>query len=130
MRLPEEFRSFVSFLGTWDTSRQLRYPATPFFVGFPIPTPKPLYHPYLVTAAHSIRRAQQTASPLFVRFNVAQGNSIVLEMTTDWIFHDDEAVDLAVLPFDPPETYEVGLIPTETFATDRDIQGYDFGIGD
>jgi hypothetical protein len=96
----------------------------------PVRGRKEWYHTYLVTAAHSIRSVQEKAGSLYVRFNTNDGGSAVVETTTDWVFPDDEAVDLALLPYEPSETYEVGPLPLEGFATDELIAHHNFGIGD
>ncbi|MFZ2490204.1 MAG: hypothetical protein WA208_01840 [Thermoanaerobaculia bacterium] len=99
-------------------------------VGVGVTGQKGDYHPYLATAAHNVRRAQDSASPLLIRYNTTDGGSVVEETTTNWYFHPDPAVDLAVLPFDPPASYEVGLIPAETFAFDELLEKHYFGTGD
>jgi hypothetical protein len=130
MRLPNEFRNSVVFLGTAERYGEVRYRGTAFLVGVPVPGLKNLYHTYLATAGHSIKRAQNTASRLFVRWNTNDGESVVVETTTDWFFHDDEAVDLALLDVEVPNTREIGLVPVEAFATDELLKEHDFGLGD
>lgn len=130
MRLPDDFRNCVSFLGTRLPDGGVSYRGTVFVIGYPVPDRRNYYHTYLATAAHNIRYARSSGTGLVIRYNTTDGGSVEVDTTTDWYYHPDESVDLAVVPFDPPEKYQTGLIPVETFATDDLLQEHNFGIGD
>src|ERR1043166_5102205 len=114
MRVPDVFADTVCFLAAEKHEEgRVRhiFGGTAFFVGVPAVSVKDEWHLYLVTAKHCITEAGKFTGPLRVRVNVA-GKSELVE-ATDWIFHEDEAVDLAVTAFDYEGEMEHSFIPAD-----------------
>jgi hypothetical protein len=67
-----------------------------------------------------------------LRVNVQGGGYELVRVKSEWIYPDNEAVDLAVLLDREmlPATLEYTSVPLEMFATDELIQREEIGIGD
>ena len=99
---------------------------------------------YLVTNRHVAQPGIESGTPhnalevwLRVNYKVPQGNEqsvtakIPMNGVTHWYFSDDEAVDLAVMPFIPDENvYDLEKIPVSMFATSDKIKARSINVGD
>jgi hypothetical protein len=130
VRFPGGVTNSIVFLGARANGEAVRYGGTAFLVGIPASGSVNLHHSYLVTAAHSVRAAGQKGLPLCIRYNTTDGKAIVVEAGTNWLFHDDAAVDLAVLPVALPANHDLMDVPAEAIATDDLLAQQSFGIGD
>jgi hypothetical protein len=103
MRVPDEILNCVCFLAT-----KARVPGRrgleDFFLGtgfFIQVESAHTTHYYLITARHLIDRARENGYPdLFIRLNRRDGDARTIPISSDWIFPDNPASDVAVLPFD------------------------------
>jgi hypothetical protein len=84
---------------------------------------------YLVTAKHVADRVEHRE--VFVRMNSYDGKIGLLRgAAVPWYKHPtDLAVDVAVLPFDPPDWAKFTAIRTDQFATDEIIRTANIGPG-
>jgi hypothetical protein len=100
MQFPPKLKDIVGFLyashnGSFDPI------GTAFFV-FEYQADIGFY--YLVTCKHVIKDFLDSGDIIHVRFNRNDGEGVdYIPLPDDWIYHEDEAVDLAVLPWMPPE---------------------------
>ena len=79
-----------------------------------------LRHSYLVTARHVIRDAQALGySVFYVRLNMANGRSVTAGIPDVWIYPENPAVDIAVLPVTLPS--EVGGMRTQLLTVQSEI---------
>jgi hypothetical protein len=78
MRVPDDIRDCVGFLGTRSHDQVMRYRGTAFLVSVQCEEPGLDFRPqYLVTAKHCLERAQ---GPLFVRLNTKDGSVLCEEL--------------------------------------------------
>lgn len=107
---------------------------TAFVLSVAAETNPEVHHGYLVTAAHCIREAQRRYGALFMRVNQHPDDSAALiELNAAWVFHEDEANDVAVLHFPPPapfNLYRIIAIERESVATEKVRETEAIGIGD
>jgi hypothetical protein len=84
---------------------------------------------YLITAKH-VAEALQTGTA-GVRLNARDGGFGIHPVAARrWFIHQDSSVDIAVLPFDPPDWADVSVYSTSHFATPFKMQTKNFGPGD
>lgn len=129
MRIPDEIRDCVGFLGTRGHDNVMRYRGTAFFVSVQCEDRSLDFRPhYLVTAKHCLERAQW---PLFIRLNTKDGRSVCEELKPqdDW-YRSDNGADVAVLRFNPSASAAYRALPREMLITPQMIQQYHVGIGD
>jgi hypothetical protein len=134
MRLPDETKDCVCFLCVEQISagpERFRYIGTAFFVWVPSEAPVEGGYIYLVTAKHCVERATHEGA-LYVRLNTRVGGVRHIQLTGEWLYPEEEAVDVAVLPIDfPQDTYDYKCVDLNTLVvTDTIMQEYDIGIGD
>jgi hypothetical protein len=100
MFVPEQIPKCVCFLAVKAQSEYGEYDhfiGTAFFVGMPFQSG---HYLYLVTARHTVREAKaQGYSEFFVRLNTLSGKSEVIPIPDEWVYPENEAIDVAVLPF-------------------------------
>jgi hypothetical protein len=135
MRVPEEVRKCVVYLGTLITNpdgQQAMHPkGTAFFVSLPSERIQGTDYIYLVTAKHVAEQLQ--GSEFAVRVNLTGGGASFIRSGAgaQWRFHPtDPSVDAAVLPWAPPEEVEHLRVPTRMFLTDEIIHSKNIGTGD
>ena len=134
MRVPDEVRQCVVFIGlpvTMPSGQQgLSFQGTAFFVSVPSESMEGKSYVYLVTAKHvAIKLEGQT---FMLRVNTKDGKSaLVVEEGTRWWYHaTDKSVDVALIPFVPPEEFEYKSIPPHMFLLDETIRDKSIGTGD
>lgn len=146
MKSLENLKKSVCFLSTkiekGDT-HQFRFGGTGFFIAVPSEGFESVAHHYLVTAKHCIEGAKYEIEKsgfkgdLVVRVNffpeavdfITHGVAESLEVPThDWIYSEDDAVDIAIRPFGLSQD-SVDYIPfsTELFISEEEINGYSGG---
>jgi hypothetical protein len=130
VRLPDEFRKTVVFLGLRSRDGRTDFKGTGFLVGMRSAANPNASFVYLITARHCVRRAETSPGTLVVRVNTSDGASRLIEQPTEWHFPEDEGVDVAVHPFEWQDGDDHVLIPFENLATLNRISEYDLGIGD
>lgn len=135
MRLPDNIVHSAVFLGYEDRNGIVKMAGTAFFVGIESESRPGVDHGYLVTAKHCVERAKRQGS-LLLRLNRHDGNHVATSSETDslpdsWVYHDDEANDVAVLYFAPPPSEFLFVITKrESMATPDVIAEEQLGIGD
>ncbi|HKG58331.1 MAG TPA: hypothetical protein VKB05_01025 [Pyrinomonadaceae bacterium] len=138
MRIPNNYLDCVCFICVKVArlgAEEDFFIGTGFFCSVPSTLPG-LRHSYLVTDRHVIRDAKAEGySEFYVRLNMANGRSVSAVIPDAWIYPENPAVDLAVLPVTLPS--EVAGIKTqlltikcEDFVTEEVIKEYGIGVGD
>jgi hypothetical protein len=85
---------------------------------------------YVVTAKHCIEKAKNFGD-VFLRIDNPGGGFELIKVASEWIYAENEAVDVAVLGEALAlDNYEYAYIPAEMFATDEIIRENHIGIGD
>lgn len=143
MRIPDNLKNTVCFLAVKleeAGTEKPQYGGTGFFVSVPGELDSRLSHTYLVTAKHCIERAK-TYGNLHLRLNfipektdfVDEGEAELVPMSLyDWIYPDDDAIDIAVSPFNllTHEAVNQVSLPIDALATDEKINTANIGAGD
>lgn len=139
MLVPDEVRKSVAFICYNSLRRRrLTLAGTGFFVGIPVLGGAEEiggYIAYLVTAKHVIEEiAQDTEDQrVHVRLNLKEGPAEAIATPLDeWIFHpEDSSVDVAILPWGPPEEIvDYVVLPRDMFVDEATITRESIGIGD
>ncbi len=96
--------------------------------------------PYLITCRHVVQDVLDAGLPIYIRLNLtSEPNVEYIELSGDWVFHEDSAVDLAVLEWTPPKakpptTFAALPIPhifiTKQIAEELGRDGHAIGEGD
>ena len=134
MRLPDQILKCVCFLCVKDIGSEgetMTYGGTGFFVSVPSESIPGRNYVYLVTAKHNVEKAKRFGN-LFLRINTTDGGAQFIEVSDEWIYSDNEAVDVAILPYAPPgDVFQYTRLDLNGFATtDRVIGEHGIGIGD
>jgi hypothetical protein len=135
MRVPDELKKCVVFIGVESDSGVVSYRGTAFFVRIQSQIPNHSII-YLVTARHVV--AEISKGHFFIRANTKDGQSVTLkgDSTVKWWFHpkEDESSDVAVIqmsfPKPLPELLDFAALPIEMILTDEKIKAEGVGIGD
>lgn len=132
MVVPDEVRKSVVFL-LYNGANEIKLAGTAFFASVEIDKKKNLS--YLITARHVIEGVKKRGSDqkVTIRINLAaEGTKLVISDLDQWKYHPtDPSVDVAVLPFSPPQNeYDYLSIPTSMAAIDEVIREEGIGIGD
>ncbi len=145
MRVPDLVTQGVVFLAV-KVNGQEKMAGTAFILGVKSETHPNLTHGYLVTAKHCVEKAREYGN-LFVRINRRTGTPFgaspqeIAKQVGDaelfeieqpkWFLHKDNANDVAVMPFMPPQIeFAYTLTMEESFATENVIANEAIGIGD
>lgn len=134
MRVPNEVRQCVVFIGlpVKKTNGQevIEFKGSAFFVGVPSESIDGIHYVHLVTAKHVA--AILEGKSFFVRINNESGGfNWVIGESIHWYYHPtDEVVDVAVIPFLPPQEFEYKSIHTSMFLSDEIIRSRSIGTGD
>lgn len=129
MRIPDDIRDCVGFVGTRGHDKVMRYRGTAFLLSVQCDDRSLDFRPhYLVTAKHCLERVQ---GPLFVRLNTKDGTVVCEELKPkdDWYIGENGA-DVAVLRFNPPASAAYRALPREMLITPQLLQQSHVGIGD
>jgi hypothetical protein len=135
MRVPEKITQCVAFLASKAPSEaNYHYRGTAFFVGVDSPaSPETRGYVFVVTAKHIIRRAQALGEDVFLRLNMKDGTSRLIQISHDhWFYSEDETADVAIASFhfEPPGAFDIVIFPSGGFATEEKIAEHEIGIGD
>jgi hypothetical protein len=132
MRVSDTLKNCVCFLCGKNNDGTYHYGGTGFFVAIPSQTqPDKFSHVYLVTAKHTIIKAQDEGyHRLHLRIATAGGGADFLETSGDWTFPDDPVTDIAVLPLAIPANFTAAVVTLDLIATDAVISSMEVGIGD
>lgn len=134
MRVPDEVRKCVVFVGLMVRGpggrQSFRVLGTAFIVSVPSESIQGAQYLYLITAKHVAVNLKNIS--LCVKVNKKDGNSDFLcEDKVNWWYHPtDELVDVAVIPWSPPETVEFRAVPVNILLKDEVIQNRNIGVGD
>jgi hypothetical protein len=87
---------------------------------------------YLVTAKHVIEDTKAEGhTNFYARFNTLAGGSEFLLLPDEWIYHDNPAVDVAVLAFNiDPTHFDYFALPSDLGINEASISARGIGIGD
>jgi hypothetical protein len=135
MRVPDEVRQCVAYLGLPGTKRDGRDTMLPkgtaFFVSIASETVQEGKYIYLVTAKHVATALE--GKEFFLRLNTKDGGSILVHSGPSprwWLHPTDESVDVAALTWVPPDIVQYKNVPTTMFLTDEIIRSQAIGTGD
>jgi hypothetical protein len=103
---------------------------TAFFTSVPSAIIQGSLYIYLVTAKHVAVTLE--GKPFLVRANTKNGTSILVrgEGARWWYHPTDDSVDVAVVPWAPPEPIEYVSVPTSMFLSDEIMRSKSIGSGD
>lgn len=125
MRVPDEVLKCVVFLYVKkkDKNDTEHYSpvGTGFFVQMQSEDDSTVSINYLVTAKHCV---ENLSEDLFVRVNNKNGsaNWFTISKVERWFAHEENDVDLAVIPFGPIDVMEYKAVPTLMFLEDRHLE--------
>jgi len=134
MRVPDEVRQCVAYLGLPDTAEDGRDAMLPkgtaFFVSVPSESVKDVEYIYVVTAKHVARALKH--QQFLLRVNNTNGTAtFVRSGDVRWWFHPtDESADVAVLRWAPPQFVQHKRVSVSMFLTDEIIRNKGIGTGD
>lgn len=125
LRINDDVREAVVFIGRHEPSKdgtaKIVYGGTAFFLQYERLT-------YLVTARHVA--SQVDGAPFYIRVNTVDGSSIDVEIDRlDWHFHEDETVDVALVPLGIGSPAKYMNIPDHMILTDDRVEKFKIGIG-
>ena len=129
--IPSETKSAVTFIFVLDENKKLIANGTGFFVGVKTKEKPDTYSVYLVTAKHVFKKKDGSLySSVIVRINKKSGGAEMLPLDLTYegkgknVFsHDDESVDLAVVPSLPNQTkYDFLFLPDDLLTTKDDFK--------
>ncbi len=134
--LPQHIKN-VFFIGEIPVGGgDLKFGGTGFFVA--VMGPKSdipelqTWFVYTVTAKHVIEALKGSAGAL--RINLADGGTTIRPFShSDWFFHPDPAVDVAVSPFDLEtgfEIHEAVVLPIDQIITFEEVRAGVLAVGD
>jgi len=132
MRVPDQIRNCVLFVGIPGDMPDPEYRGTAFIVT--VPGTQNNHFTYLVTARHVAEHLQ--GSEFYIRANHSNGTAVAMRGRADtiWWFHPTQksTVDAAVTLFAPPHLNELDLthIPIAMFADKERITESSIGVGD
>ncbi len=123
MRISEDLRKIVVFLGFEDTKENIKCIGTGFLVFYKETG-------YLVTARHVAMALDDV--PFMIRVNCKNGSSTnIFEDHIKWFCHPDDDVDIAIIPYDKlynKSLYDVLYMPLPEWS--KPISGEFIDIGD
>jgi hypothetical protein len=125
MRVNDNLKRCVCFLCVQkqkDGQNILEYGGTAFFVGVKSEVQPDSSYIYVVTAKHCVEAAKNSGD-LFLRLNTLNGGVELIKVQSEWIYAENEAIDVAVLADTVPlDRFDYIPVPDEMFATDEIIQ--------
>jgi hypothetical protein len=132
MDIPDDIKNCVCFICGKNQDGSYHYGGTGFFVSVRSEQHQDQNYAYLVTAKHNIEKAKaERYYDLYLRLNTTRGDADFIQVTDEWLYHEDEAVDVAVLPFDTaPKPFRIVCVPPGMLATDEVIEAKGVGLGD
>src|SRR5581483_6798926 len=132
MRVPDQIKDCIFFLCVETDSygnKVFQYGGTGWLVGVLSESNRDNY-PCIVTAKHNVERAKNFGD-IHIRLNTVDGAADSIQVTGEWIYHENETVDIAVMRFDLPDPrFMFKSLPIEIFLTSETIEQYNIGIGD
>jgi hypothetical protein len=132
VRVPDGMKNCVCFLCVKKHDGSYRYGGTAFFVSVPSGADANNSINYIVTAKHCVKQAENEGG-LFYRLNKYRQGVMFEKITTEWIFSEDEGVDVAITRFQAnPDTaiLHYALDSKASFASDEKLKEFHIGIGD
>jgi hypothetical protein len=135
MRVRDEIKDGTYFLCVEVGSElgdYLHFIGTGFFIQVETQYQK---HSYLVTARHVIEQAKAAKhKDIYLRINRRDGDSTTVRLSHEWVFPENPAVDVCVLPFPTPFEFLIDVwfrpIPAEMILTKSVMDDQSVGIGD
>lgn len=132
MTIPKEVQECVCYLSVKVSSggvERFRHGGTCFFVGIKSEAMPDTCYPYLVTAKHCVERAKNYGD-LYLRVNKKEGGFDFIQVNSDWVYSENEGVDIAVTELVPSDEFQIRILPFEMLATSEMAQKISLGIGD
>ncbi len=131
MRVPEEIRKSVAFVGYRDSGGAAKLAGTTFFVARKAGDTG-LVYTYAVTAAHVILAIVKRGTKPIIRINLKAGGSRWIE-TDAWAVHPNfntEHVDVAFTAFVLDVEADHKSYPIEGLASPETLRNNEIGVGD
>jgi hypothetical protein len=133
MKIDEQVRKCVAFVGFRTRDGSFRFAGTAFFLGRDVPGEAKATSAYLVTAKHVIDGICKKGLPeVWARLNHTDGTSKWFSTKlTDWFFHpSDNSIDVAILRAGIPYEYDHLVYPYSKCATSQLIEENEISLGD
>jgi hypothetical protein len=133
MQIPDEIRKCVAFIASQDKTNAYTMRGTVFLVGYPLPLIEDTPAYYLVTARHTIDQfLKRDIIDTHLRFNARNSNAQYVSIpTSQWLFNEDDRIDVAVLPIDLNlSEIDHKYIPLNLFVNPEIINSQQIGVGD
>jgi hypothetical protein len=129
VRLPDEVRKCIFFLGHRNTDGRFAAVGTGFLISYPSPFTDGLEVTFLVTAKHVARRL---GADFHIRLNTKAGKADYIELLGARWFCDetDSSVDAAVMLWVPPQEADCLAVGPNLFLDERILQEKRIGTGD
>lgn len=132
MRVPEVYRRCVCFLLVKVTDEKGEYDhfiGTGFFVQY---WDGACHYRYLVTARHVLERVfKRGYTQIYIRLNKSEGGSVIMPIPDEWVYPENPAIDIAILPYPPYDSrFEELAIQVTNFALRAMVEKMGIGIGD
>lgn len=134
MRIPDDLLDTVCFL---CVKVQGKYGLIDYFIGtgFLIGRPSKqsgFNFTYLVTARHVLDDARAEGyTTFYVRLNTLDGGSQTVELSSEWTYPANPAIDVAALLFNPnPSIFQCLAFPADACATKVGLKTRRIGVGD
>lgn len=133
MLVPDDIQQCVVYLGLPVTAapgmRGMKPSGTAFFVRVEADLPGASFI-YLVTAKHVVEKLQGQDFAMRANKKDGGGQFFLGPANVRWWFHPtDDLVDLALIPWAPPDIVQFKTIPTSSFVTDDVLKGGKVGVG-
>jgi hypothetical protein len=131
MRIPDEVKRCVIFIGIHLGGGKERYAGTGFMLGIESEAEPGSRYQYIVTARHVVE--QLHGLDIFFQGLKLDGATVKLDGDPDlpWVYHPDDDVDVAVLPISAMGSYkEFTLVPYSMLLTSDMKEHVAIGIGD
>jgi|APEBP8051072266_1049373.scaffolds.fasta_scaffold12711_2 hypothetical protein len=137
MKIEEELKKCVAFIALRKANGDYDLRGTVFFIGrnkkgfFIEPKAEERFHSYAVTAKHVITSIKDNGLDVaYIKVNQKNGDSeYVSTKISDWLYHDDVSVDIAVHPFSVDD-FDHLLFPESEFVTPEFINEHEVDVGD
>jgi len=129
MKVQDKIKKCVAFVALQLADRSFLSVGTVFFI---IRNSKANKYTYAVTAKHVIEGIKNKGlDKVIIRLNMKDGTLGIAETkVTEWIYHNDSNIDIAILPFQIYETVDHNYYPETWFLSDTIIQENEIDVGD
>lgn len=129
MKVQEKIKKCVAFVALQMADETFRLVGTVFFI---VRDKQKHNYSYAVTAKHVIEGVKNKGlEKVFLKLNLTDGQSgLFATNISDWIYHNDKNVDIAIHPIGLQSNFDHLLYPESAFATSEFINKNEIDVGD